>query len=125
MPASATTPIGSLKSVLVSPFSSYSGATAPYSSPGTPKTTISFCSSTLAPEPLTSSAESSAHSRSLHSSASTPSFVKSKPWFREVSDNTSRTLQFSSNSSQTSTQPSQQHHTAKQSLTVVENINST
>ena len=95
MPASVTTPIGSFKSVLPSPSSSYSGATAPYShgSPSTPKTTTSFRSSTPTPEPQTS-AESPAHSRSLPSSLSTPSSVRSKPWFREVIDNASRTLQF-------------------------------
>ena len=95
-PAPTTTPVGSPKPVLPSPSSSYSGATAPYSlgSPGTPKTTTSFRSSTPTPEPLTSPAESPAHSRSLPSSPSTPSSVRSKPWFREVIDNASRNLQF-------------------------------
>ena len=95
-PATATTPFGSPKSVLPSPSSSYSGATAPYShgSPSTPKTTTSFRSNTPTPEPLTSPAKSPAHSRSLPSSPSTPSSVKSKPWFREVIHNASRTLQF-------------------------------
>ena len=94
-PAPATTPVGSPKSVLPSPSSSYSGATAPYShgSPGTPKTTTSIRSDTPTPEPQTS-IESPAHSRSLPSSPSTPSSVRSKPWFREVIDNASRTLQF-------------------------------
>ena len=94
-PAPATTSVGSPKSVLPSPSSSYSGATAPYShgSPGTPKTTTSLRSDTPTPEPQTS-AESPAHSRSLPSSPSTPSSVKSKPWFREVIHNASRTLQF-------------------------------
>ena len=69
MPASEITPTAFPKSVLQNPSSSYSGATAPYShgSPGTPKTTISFRSSTPTPEPLTSSTESTAHSRSLPS----------------------------------------------------------
>ena len=95
LPASATTPVGSPKSVLPSPSSSYSGATAPYShgSLGTPKTTTSFRPSTPTPEPQTS-AESPAHSRSLPSRPSTPSSVRSKPWFREVIDNASRTPQF-------------------------------
>ena len=94
-PTPATPPVGSPKSVLPSPSSSYSGATAPYShgSPGTPKTTISYRSSRPTPEPQTS-AESPAHSQSLPSSPSTPSSVKTKPWFREVIDNASRTLQF-------------------------------
>ena len=96
MTTPAITPVGSPKSVLPSPSSSYSGATAPYSrgSPGTPKTTTSFPSSTPTPEPLTSPAKSPAHSRSLPSSPSTPSSVRSKPWFRDVIDNASRTLQF-------------------------------
>ena len=70
--------------------------TAPSShgSAGTPKTRIPFHSSTPKPEPLTSPAESSAHSRSLPSTPSTPSSVRSKPWFREVIDNASPTLQF-------------------------------
>ena len=95
MPASATTSIGSLKSVLPSPSFSNSGATAPYShgSPGTPKTTIFFRSSTPTPEPLTSSAKSPVNSRSLPSSRSTPFSVRSKARFREVIDNASRTLQ--------------------------------
>ena len=95
MPASAITPIGSPKSVLPSPSFSYSGATAPYShgSPGTPKSTISFRSGTPTPEPLTSSAESTAPSRSLPGSPPTPSSVRSKLRFREVIDNASRTLQ--------------------------------
>ena len=96
-PASATTPFGSPKSVLPSPSSSYSGATAPYShcSPGTPKTTTSFRTSTPTPETPTSSAESPAHSRSLPSSPSTPVFcVRPKPWFPGVIDNASRTVQF-------------------------------
>ena len=48
-PAPAATPVGSPKSVLLSPSSSYSGATAPYShgSPGTPKTTTSLRSAHL------------------------------------------------------------------------------
>ena len=83
------------KPILLSPSSSYSGATAPYShgSPGTPKTTTSLRSGIPTPEPQTS-AESRAHSQSLPSSPSTPSSVRSKPWFREVIDNASRTLQF-------------------------------
>ena len=95
-PAPANTPVGSPKSVLPSPSSSYSGATAPYihGSPGTPKTTVSFRSSTTTLEPLESSTEIPAHSRSLPDSLSTPSSVRSKPWFREVIDNASRTLQF-------------------------------
>ena len=94
-PAPATTPVGSPKSVLPSPSSSYSGAAAPYShgSPGTPQTTTSLRSGTPTLEPQTS-AESPAHSRSLPSSPSTPSSVRSKPSFREVIDNASRTLQF-------------------------------
>ena len=96
MPASATTPIGPPKSVLASSSYSYSGATAPSShgSAGTSKTRTSFHSSTPTPKPLASPAESPAHSRSLPSSPSTPSSVRSKPWFREVIDNASRTLQF-------------------------------
>ena len=95
-PTPATPPNGSPKSVLPSPSSSYSGATAPYShgSPGTPKTTTSFRASTPTPEPLTSPAKSPAHSRSFSSSPSTPSSVRSKQWLREVIDNTSRTLHF-------------------------------
>ena len=95
-PASATTPVCSPKSVLPSPSSTYSEATATYShgSPGTPKTTTSFHLSTPTPEPLTSPARSPAHSRSLSSSPSKPSSVRSKPWFREVNHNASRTLQF-------------------------------
>ena len=95
-PAPATPPVGSLKFVLPSPSSSYSGATAPYShgSPGTSKTTTFFRSSTPTPEPTTFSAESPAQSRSLPSSPSTASSLRSKPWFREVIDNVSRTLQF-------------------------------
>ena len=113
MPASATTPIGSPKSVLPSPSSSYSGATAPYShgSPGTPKTTISFRSNTPTPEPLTSSAESPAHLRSPPSSLFTPSTVRPKPWFREVIDNASRTLQ--SGDAPTQSQP-QRNSTTQQ-----------
>ena len=94
--APATTSVGSPKSVLPSPLSSFSGATAPYShgSPGTPKTTTSFRSGTPTPEPQTS-AESPAHSKSLPSSPSTPSSVRRTPWFREVIDNASHTVQFS------------------------------
>ena len=96
MPASETTPIDSPKSVLPGPSPSYSGATATYShgSPGTQKITISFRSRTPTLEPPASSTESPAHSRSLPSSPSTLSSQRSKPWFREVIDNASRTLQF-------------------------------
>ena len=114
-PAAATTPVGSPKSVLPSPSSSYSGATAPYShgSPGTPKTTTSFHSSTPTPEPQTS-AESPAHPRNLHSSPSTPSSVRSKPWFREVVDNASRTLQFGDAPTQAQPQGNLRNSTTQQ-----------
>ena len=81
------------KSVPPCPSSSYSRATARYShdSPGTRKTKTSFRSSTLTPP--RSSAELPAHSRSLPSSPSTPSSVRSKAWFHEVIDNASRTVQ--------------------------------
>ena len=94
-PASATTPVGSPKSVLPRPSSSYSGATAHYShgSTGTSKTKTSFRSSTPTPEPPTSTAESPFHSRSRPRSPFTPSSVRSKPWFLEIIDNASRTLQ--------------------------------
>ena len=116
MPASATTPIGSPKFVLPSPSSSYSGATAPYSlgSPRTPKTTIYFRSSTPTLEPQTSSAESPAHSRSLACSPSTPSSVRSKPWFREVIDNASRTLQFGDAPTQAQPQRNLRNSTTQQ-----------
>ena len=69
---------------------------APYShgSPGTPKTKFSFRASRPTPEHPTSSAETQAPFRSLPSSPSTPSSVRSKRWFREIIDNASRTLQF-------------------------------
>ena len=92
---SATTQVDSPKSVLPSSSSFYSGATTPYShgSPGTPKTTIFFRSSTPTPEPPPSSAESPAHFGSFPSSSSTPSVVKSNPWLKELIDNASRILQ--------------------------------
>ena len=103
------------KSVLPSPSSSYSGATAPYShgSPGTPKTTTSFRSSTPTSEAQTS-AESPAHSRSLPSNPSTPSSVRSKPWFREVIDNASRSHQFGDGPTQAQPQRNLRNSTTQQ-----------
>ena len=116
MPASATTPKGSPKSVLPSPSSSFSGATAPYShgSPGTPKTTTSFPTSISTPENLTSSAESPAHSRSLPSSPSTPSSVRSKPWFHEKIADASRILQSGDALAQTQPQRNLRNSTTQQ-----------
>ena len=92
---SVTTPAGSPKSVPASLFC-HSGITAPSShgSPGTPKTTTLFSSSTPIPEPPTSFVESPAHSRNRPRSPSTPSSVRSKPWFRGVIDNATGALQF-------------------------------
>ena len=95
-PASSNTPFGSPKSVHPSPSSFHSGATAPYShgSPGTPRTTTSFRTSTPKLEPLALSAESPVYSRNFPSRPSTLSSVRSKPRFCEVIANASCNLQF-------------------------------